>query len=77
MCERQPGPADSASPAVLTAARIEAARYGGAVLYAGTVELTGPTLNEQATAQALRTAVQAGQLVGARITIGVLGPAQA
>ncbi len=49
----------------------QAARYGWAVLYVGTVGGPGPTTHDaKATARALRTAAQAGQLVGARIAVG-------
>ncbi|MBT2469378.1 hypothetical protein J7E97_16215 [Streptomyces sp. ISL-66] len=56
----------------------QAARYGWAVLYVGNVCGLDPRAHEaKATARALRTAAQTGQLVGARIAIGTPGPAQA
>ncbi|WP_431776318.1 hypothetical protein [Streptomyces cucumeris] len=56
----------------------QAARYGWAVLYVGNVGGLDPrTHDTKATTRALRTAAQAGQLVGARISIGTPpGPAQ-
>ncbi|MGW2421359.1 hypothetical protein ACWC0C_19295 [Streptomyces sp. NPDC001709] len=56
----------------------QAARYGWAVLYVGNVGLPDPrTRADKATTRALRTAAQAGHLVGARIAIGTPVPAQA
>jgi hypothetical protein len=56
----------------------QAARYGWAVLYVGNVGGLDPRAHDaKATGRALRTAAQAGQLVGARIAVGTPGPAQA
>ncbi|MFE5730233.1 hypothetical protein ACFQ7A_04875 [Streptomyces sp. NPDC056528] len=48
----------------------QAARYGWAVLYAGTVGLAELRADDRAATKALRRAAQAGQLVGARIAVG-------
>ncbi|MFD3907837.1 hypothetical protein ACFXOL_10990 [Streptomyces californicus] len=47
-----------------------AARYGWAVLYSGNVGLAGLRDDDKAATKALRSAAQAGQLVGARIAVG-------
>ncbi|AEY94366.1 hypothetical protein SHJG_p251 (plasmid) [Streptomyces hygroscopicus subsp. jinggangensis 5008] len=55
----------------------QAARYGWAVLYVGNVGGLDPRAHDaKATAKALRTAAQAGQLVGARIAVGTPEPAR-
>lgn len=55
-----------------------AARYGWAVLYVGNVGGPEPRdHNAKATVRALRTAAQTGQLVGARIAVGVPDPDKA
>ncbi|MCX4886026.1 hypothetical protein [Streptomyces sp. NBC_00847] len=55
----------------------QAARYGWAVLYVGNVGGLDPQAHDaKAAARALRTAAQAGQLVGARIAVGTPAPAQ-
>ncbi|MFD5236070.1 hypothetical protein [Streptomyces tendae] len=55
----------------------EAARYGWAVLYVGNVGGLDPQAHDpKAAARALRTAAQAGQLVGARIAVGTPAAAQ-
>ncbi|MET9777644.1 hypothetical protein ABZ023_25865 [Streptomyces sp. NPDC006367] len=55
----------------------QAARYGWAVLYVGNVGGLDPRAhNGKATARALRSAAQAGQLVGARIAVGTPEPAR-
>ncbi|MCQ8194628.1 hypothetical protein [Streptomyces rugosispiralis] len=48
----------------------QAARYGWAIFYVGNVGLTAPRQDARTTVKALRTAAQAGQLVGARIAVG-------
>lgn len=55
----------------------QAARYGWAVLYAGHVGLADLRHDSKAAAKALRTAAQAGQLVGARIAVGTPPPSTA
>lgn len=55
----------------------QAARYGWAVLYVGNVGGLDPRAHDtKTTARALRTATQAGQLVGARIAVGTPEPAR-
>ncbi|MFJ2406674.1 hypothetical protein ACIOUE_35845 [Streptomyces xanthochromogenes] len=55
----------------------QAARYGWAVLYVGNVGGLDPQAHDsKAAARALRTAAQAGQLVGARIAVGAPAAAQ-
>ncbi|WP_328974021.1 hypothetical protein [Streptomyces sp. NBC_00239] len=55
----------------------QAARYGWAVLYVGNVGGLDPqACDAKAAAKALRTAAQAGQLVGARIAVGTPAAAQ-
>ncbi|MEU5610561.1 hypothetical protein AB0H03_17805 [Streptomyces sparsogenes] len=55
----------------------QATRYGWAVLYVGNIGGLDPRAHDaKATARALRSAAQAGQLVGARIAVGAPGPAQ-
>ncbi|MGW3563530.1 hypothetical protein ACWDSL_06455 [Streptomyces sp. NPDC000941] len=55
----------------------QAARYGWAVLYAGTVGLADLRHDTKAAAKTLRAAAQAGQLVGARIAVGTPPPSTA
>lgn len=53
----------------------QAARYGWAVLYVGTVGGLDPQAHDaKAATRALRAAAQAGQLVGARIAVGTPEP---
>ncbi|MGW1101306.1 hypothetical protein ACWD64_37885 [Streptomyces antibioticus] len=55
----------------------QAARYGWAVLYVGNVGGLDPQAHDtKAATRALRTAAQAGQLVGARIAVGTPAAAQ-
>ncbi|MEU0032045.1 hypothetical protein [Streptomyces sp. NPDC006335] len=52
----------------------QAARYGWAVLYAGDIGLADTGRDDKAVQKALRTAAQAGRLVGARIAVGIPAP---